>query len=510
MVVNDLNTLDSTELMHSLTEENSFLKEKCSFLEEQVEWFKRQIFGKKSEKIISANEQHPEFEGFDQLFPKNEEEEETKLVKSHKRKKKKKTGQDSIMLLANIPVETTVIDLPEAEKVCPKTGKPLIKMGEEKSHKLAHKPGSYYIKEIIRPKYAYPSDKEKGVKTADMPDAIMMKCKADESLLAEIAVQKFGDHLPLYRVAQIMERSGVRISRKLLSQWMVKVGKGLESLYEEMLKKVINSKQLFMDETPVSLQAKGQCKKAYIWVMVGGKEGVDPPYRIYNFRKSREHKHGIELLKDYKGVIHSDKYGAYEKIAKKRGTIWSPCWAHVRRKFFEILGSSPFKRFVLRKIKYLFMFERVAWNRSAEERLKIRKEKEEPIINELIEKVKEKLEEGKVLPKSNLGKALYYFCGLQGHLKTYLSHPYAQLSNNAAERAIRPIAVGRKNWLFFGSEEGGKSGAILLSLIQTCKGLKINPRIYLEDIFRKLMSHPSKRLSELLPDEWLRAQKNQE
>jgi len=156
------------------------------------------------------------------------------------------------------------------------------------------------------------------------------------------------------------------------------------------------------------------------------------------------------------------------------------------------------------------MFERIAWNYCAEERLKIRKEKEEPIINELIEKVKEKLMEGKVLPKSNLGKALYYFCGLQGHLKTYLYHPYAQLSNNVAERAIRPIAIGRKNWIFFGSEQGGKSGGILLSLIQTCKGLKINPREYLEDIFRKIMSHSSKRLCELLPDEWLRTQKNQE
>ena len=486
-----------------LKEENILLKESNTVLKEQLEWLKRQVFGPRSERSKPLNEGEMEFEGFDLLYDTPPEEENPIKPDPQKRKKPKRNGQDKVTLPEDIPVETTILDVPDSEKVCPETGEPLIKIGEEKTYRLAHKPGSYYVKETIRPKYAHPRDKDKGIKIADLPDAIIPKGKADESLLAEIAVQKFNDHLPLYRIAQIMKRAGISISRKLLSQWIVKLGLELELLYQEMLKKALNSKQLFMDETPVSLQSKGKCKKAYIWVMVGGKEGIDPPYRVYNFRESREHKHGIELLKNYRGIIHSDKYAVYEKLAQKEGTIWTPCWAHVRRKFFDIPGETPFKKYILRKIKYLFWFERIAWSRSPEKRLKIRKEKEEPIINELIEKAKEKLIEGKVLPKSNLGKALNYFCGLQKNLKTYLYHPYAQISNNVAERAIRPLAIGRKNWMFFGSKYGGKAGAILLSLMQTCKALKINPRIYLEDIFQKIMNHPPERISELLPDQWL-------
>ena len=151
------------------------------------------------------------------------------------------------------------------------------------------------------------------------------------------------------------------------------------------------------------------------------------------------------------------------------------------------------------------MYEKVAWRRSPEERLRIRKEKELPIIDELIKKIKEKLTDGKVLPKSKFKEALGYFCGLIPYLKNYTEHPFARMENNIAERAIRPLAIGRKNWLFFGSEEGGQAGSILLSFVQTCRGLGINPREYLEEIFRRLPGHNAKKLDELLPDQWLLA-----
>jgi hypothetical protein len=183
--------------------------------------------------------------------------------------------------------------------------------------------------------------------------------------------------------------------------------------------------------------------------------------------------------------------------------------AHVRRRFFEAEGGDPpFREWVLRKIRYLFMLERVAWARSAEERLRIRQEKEVPILDELIDRVKKRLMDGKLLPKSKFREALGYFCSLTPYLKNYTRHPYARLDNNVAERAIRPLAIGRKNWLFFGSPDGGEAGAILLSLVQTCRGLQINPRIYLEDIFRRLMEHPANRLDELLPDRWLAARQS--
>lgn len=154
------------------------------------------------------------------------------------------------------------------------------------------------------------------------------------------------------------------------------------------------------------------------------------------------------------------------------------------------------------------MLERVAWARSPEERLRIRQEKELPIINELIENIKDRLLNGKLLPKSKLREAIGYFCGLIPYLKNYTGYAYARLDNNVAERAIRPLAIGRKNWLFFGSPDGGEAGAILFSLVQTCRGLGINPREYLEDIMRRIMSHSAHRLHELLPDQWLAHQKN--
>ncbi len=481
----------------------ALLANENSFLKEQLEWFKRQLFGKKSEKTVrQTNSQQLEFEGFDKLDTTTEQKEINILA--HKRVKSKHKGEDKITLSADLPVETTILDLPQDKKVCPLTGLSLVKIGEEITHKLAHKPGSYYIKEIIRPKYAFPKQEEKGILTAELPESLLPRCRADESFLAEILTQKYADHLPLYRITEISARAGVGISRKLLSQWVLRSGLALKPLYDIMLKKVLESNNIFIDETPVSLQDEGKCRTAYMWVIVGG-EASNPPYRVYDFRENRSHHHVLEILKDYHGVLHSDKYAAYEKLAIAKKVTWAPCFAHIRRKFFEAETDPPFRAWMLRKIKHLFMLEQVAWNRSPEERLSIRQEKEVPIIDELISTVKQKLTE-KVLPKSKLREALCYFCGLIPYLKNYTKYAFARLDNNVAERAVRPLAIGRKNWLFFGSIAGGEAAAIILSLVQTCRGLKINPREYLEDVMRRLMGHNAQKLHELLPDEWLKAQ----
>lgn len=483
-------------------QENSSQKETIHYLEEQLTWFRKQLFGKKSERLVSCDDQQLEFEGFE-LQPKAPD--KTQTVPAHERRKPKRNGQDAIQLDPSLPVQTVVLDVPDEEKVCQETGEPLQKIGEEVSHKLAYVPGSYYIKKIVRPKYAHPQKPEDGVKTAFLPDSILTKCQADDSLLASIIVQKFADHMPLYRIAEQMERNGIGISRKLLSQWVIRCGMALKPLYEVMAQKILDSKNVFIDESPVKLQAKGKCDTAYMWVLVGG-EAANPPYRIYNFRKNRNHEHVWDLLEGYRGRLHSDKYNAYQKLAEQKKIDWCPCMSHIRRKFIEAEGGDPsFCAWVLRKIRYLFLLERVAWARSAEERLRIRREKEVPILNELIEKIKTRLMDGKILPKSKLREAIGYFMGLSPYLKNYTLHAYARLDNNVAERAVRPLAIGRKNWLFFGSEDGGEAGAILLSFVQTCRGLGINPYIYLEDVFRRLMSHPASRLEELLPDQWLAA-----
>jgi transposase len=483
------------------------LQNEVVFLNEQLEWFKRQIFGKRSERIVNKSDEHQlMFEGFEN--PQKETEEKKKTVAAHTRRKPNRNGQDAISIPEDLPVKSTFLDIPEEKKICLETGEALVQIGVEVSHKLAHEPGSYYIKEIIRPKYANPKKEEAGIITADLPETLLPKCRADESLLAEIVTKKFADHLPLYRIEEILMREGIKISRKLLSQWVIRIGDALRPLYNQMLKQILGRKNIFIDESPVKLLQKGKCKQAYMWVVVGGNE-ADPPYRIYEFKENRCHHNVLDILKDYRGGLHSDKFAAYQKLAEQKIINWFPCYSHIRRKFFEAEAGDPeFRCWVLRKIRYLFMFERVAWNRSPEERLKIRQEKEIPIIDELINQIMGKLHNGKILPKSKLRQAMGYFCGLIPYLKNYTKSAFARIDNNVAERAVRPLAIGRKNWLFFGSPNGGEAGAILFSLVQTCRGLGINPREYLEDVMRRIMSHNSQKLSELLPDNWLAARQH--
>lgn len=497
-------------LIEQLQNENETLQEKLSeqhekivVLEEQLNWFKRQLFGRRSEREVThVDAKQLELDGFESL-PVGDP--QTKSIEAHTRRKPENKGKESIVLPSDLPVETVIIDIPEEQKICQATGIPLVKIGEETTLKLAYRPGSFYLKEIIRPKYVHPKREEEGVIIEALPESLLTRCRADESFLAFILTKKFADHLPLYRICEGLQRHGITISRKLLSQWVIRCGMALMPLYESMRTKIRESGNVFIDESPIRIQEKVKCVTGFMWVIVGG-QGADPPYRIYDFRKNRRHDNVLDILQDYQGNLHSDKYGAYEKQGRQRTINWCPCYAHIRRKFFEAeMGDDIFRAWVLRKIKYLFMLERVAWARSVEERLAIRLEKEVPIIDELIAKIKGKLIDGRILPKSKLREAIGYLAGLIPYLKNYTKSPWARLDNNVAERAIRPLAIGRKNWLFFGSVEGGEAGAVILSLVQTCRGLGINPEEYLEDVMRRLMGHNAQKLEELLPDEWQKA-----
>lgn len=475
-------------------------------LKEQLAWFQRQLFGKKSEKIVTPSPEQLLLPGFP-LPNDSQEEKKKREVAAHTRGAPKRKGQDAITLSPDLPVETKTIDLTEKEKICPVTGQALVKIGEEVQDKLAFKPGSYFIKRLVRIKYASKAAPESGVRIPALPPALLPRCQADESLLANIAVKKFADHLPLYRIAEALGRENIGISRQILCEWLQRTGQALMPLVEAMHRKVLSFGSLFVDEIPVKMQepGKGKLHQGYMWVVCGGKE-ADPPYRTYHFRLSRAHDHVNQLLKGYEGAVHSDKYDAYMKLAADPKITWCPCWAHIRRKFIEIEdGDIPLKEEVLLRIRHLFIWERIAWGRSAEERLEMRATREEPIIDALIELIEEKHKNNRILPKSKLWKALNYFFALIPYLKNYLKLPYARLDNNVAERAVRPLALGRKNWLFLGSREGGRVAATFFSLIQTCRAFGINPQEYLEDVMRRLPTLGNDLLEELLPDKWAKA-----
>ncbi len=230
-----------------LQSENVKLRQTIISLEEQLNWFKRQLFGQKSERDLSHVDSHQlELEGFEAL---DKTDPQTKTVAAHTRRKPENKGKESIILPKDLPVETIVIDLPEEQKICQETGAPLVKIGEETTYKLAYKPGSFYLKEIIRPKYAHPTREEKGILTTELPETLLPKCRADESFLAFILTKKFADHLPLYRICEGLQRHGITISRKLLSQWVIRCGIALMPLYEEMKKHILQSESVYIDES---------------------------------------------------------------------------------------------------------------------------------------------------------------------------------------------------------------------------------------------------------------------
>jgi transposase len=498
--------MNYTEIIANLELENTQLKNSILQLTEQLAWLKRQVFGKRSEKIIPSSPTQLQFDNFN--ISEAEEAQKTKTIEEHERKKPNRNGQDKLTLPDDLPIERVVLDLAEEEKVCQETGVPFVKIGEEVSSKLAHKPGSYYIKQFIRPKYANPLKSEDGIKVVDLPESLLTRCQADDSFLADLLVKKYADHLPLYRISEILGRENIFISRQLLSQWVLRSASALKPLYDEMRLQVLASGNVFIDESPVKMldPGAGQTKLTYMWVLCGGNSN-DPPYRVYNFRENRQHQNADAILKGFKGVVHSDKYGAYETMAHKKLFTWCPCWAHIRRKFFEAQHGDPeFREMVLDKIRELFELEKVCWTLSPDERIKMRQKDAVPIIDELSLAIKDKLTTGKVLAKSNFKEALGYYLSLIPYLKNYTEHAWARLDNNVCERAVRPLAIGRKNWLFLGNHDGGEAAAISLSLIQTCRALKINPRIYLESVMRQIMSYPANRLADLLPDNWLKAQ----
>lgn len=495
----------STITIESVLEINKSLQDQVAHLTEQLAWFKRQLFGKRSEKLVGASSNQLSL--FDLNSLSNEDVKE-RPVKGHTRKSTKDKSPNAIAFPDDLPVERTIIDLKDHEKICPLTKKPLIKIGEEVTQKLAKSPASFYIKEIIRLKYAAPKGAEEAIFIAPLPESLLSRCKVDESFLADMLVNKFADHLPLNRQSEILQRQNIILSRQVLAQWTVKCGLALKPLYERLKEEVLNSKNLFVDEVPVDMLSpgKGKVHKAFMWVIVGG-QNSNPANRVYNFRLDRTYKHAADLLKNCNdSVVHSDKYGAYEILANQKQFTWCPCWAHIRRKFFDGSAGDPdFVDIVLGKIKDLFSIEENAWNTSEEERLLIRKSEAIPIIDELISMTKDRLHKGTALPQSKFKEALGYFLGLLPYLKNYTMHPNARLDNNVAERAVRPLAIGRKNWLFLGCEEGGEAAAVILSLIQTCRALKINPYEYLEDVMRRIMSHPSNKLDELLPANWIKS-----
>jgi transposase len=491
--------------IEELTKKLHSTERKMSMLQHQVEQLLRRLYGRRSEKLDPNQLMFDELilEALDQPVPPPPPE---LLVEEKTERKKPHTVNrrhpGRIPIPEHLERVEIVLDIPEEEKLCPETGKPLKKIGEEVSEKLEYRPGKLIVNVYKRPKYASPdSTTTVGVITAPMPDHPIEKCKADVGLLSHIIVSKFADHLPLYRQDGIFEREGVTIPRGTQSSWILQTYEAIRPIGDELKRAVLASDILFTDDSIIPLQVKGngRVKKARLWVYVRG--GPGPPLMVLDFSLDRSKKRPLDFLDGYKGYVHADAYSGYDELFRLEWIIEVGCWVHARRKFDEAASSRPQEATeVLARIAQIYKVEAECAQMTPEQRRGIRDQRSRPILDGIFKRLEEL--NPAVLPSEPLSKAINYALNQRDALYRYLEDGRLKPDNNTAENAIRPLALGRKNWLFAGSERGARATALFLGLIQSCKASGVNPWEYFDDMLRRIMGHPVNRLRELLPDQW--------
>jgi transposase len=395
-----------------------------------------------------------------------------------------------------------VYDLEKAKRHCPECQEELKRIGEEVSERLEYVPASLVVIQEACQKYACAQGCT--VVTAQKPMAPIEKGLPGPGLLAHVAVSKYGDHLPLYRQEAIFQRQGAEVSRQTMCDWMRACADLVSPLYELMKQQVLGSKAIQTDDTPVPVLDPDlpHTRTGRIWTYVGDGEH---PYTVYDYTPTRSRDGPEEFLKAFRGYLQADAYSGYDHFyeVRERGIEEVACWAHVRRRHWEAQSSDLMRSTVmLAYIRLLYDVEREARDRklNGQARRALRQKKSKPILEDIHAYLER--ERPRVLPKSPEGEAIAYTLSNWKALTRYLDDGDLAIDNNGAERSLRGIAVGRRNWTFYGSDNGGRTAAVLTSLIASCKRLGIDPFAYLRDLFERMGAHPQSRLAELLPDQW--------
>jgi hypothetical protein len=344
---------------------------------------------------------------------------------------------------------------------------------------------------------------------APMPSLPIERGVPGPGLLAHVLVSKFCDHLPLYRQSEIYKRSGVDIDRSTMAEWVGKMAFLLEPLADEIARHVRSGATIHADDTPVPVldPGRGKTKTGRLWVAVRDERpwgSATPPAAFYRYSPDRKGMRGGELLKGCKGFLHADAWPGFDSLyedgpAGPAKLEQVSCWAHARRKIYEIhvAEGSPAAKELLDSIGKLFAVEDAIRGKPPDERLKVRQEHAVPLLENLKSRMEAIL--GKISGKSAFAGALRYALSRWRSLTRYATDGRLDISNNAAERAIRPLALGRKNWLFAGSDDGGERAAIIYTLTETAKLNGLDPEAYLRNVIACIAGHPAKRISQLLP-----------
>lgn len=481
----DIETLQ--RMVQQLLEENADLAS-------QLEWFKRHVFGRRSEKLDSN-----QLALFEELAQKLQDAQQAARSPTPP-SDKGQSGHGRKALPDHLPRERIEYHPAEDRRICPDCQEAMSPIGEEVTEELDYVPASLVVRQHVRFKYAC-KHCQQHVVIAEPPARAIDKGRPGPGLLAHVLTSKYADHLPLNRQEGILKRHGVDIARSTMCDWVRDSAALLSPIVEHMKQSVLNSRKIHTDDTSVPVQEKGrnQTRKSYLWVYIGDDEDV-----VFDYTPSRSREGPLNFLGDYAGYVQADAYSGYDEFFNNSAATEVGCWAHVRRKFYD--AQTTDRRRSTEMIALIGRLYNVEHNagEDPQARQKLRQEK----CPAILEEIKQRLDKWsrEVLPKSPIGQAVSYARTQWTALTRYVDDGILDIDNNVAERALRAVVIGRKNWLFAGSDAGGQRAAIIYSLVATCKMHKIDPFAYLRDVIERVSTHPASNIDALTPRGWKAAQ----
>lgn len=478
------------QAVNELQRENALLRQKIDLLVKRV-------FGSSSEQLdrnqLELLMQQPESVPVPVIAPAPEK---PRVERPHKER--------TTRLPENLPVVEEVIE-PEPVKAQPEQWR---RIGQEISEQLDYEPGRFFKRRLVRNKYVHKTNLDLAPIIAPLPERLLDRSLHAPGLLAHIVVQKYCDHLPLYRQEQIYhQRHKVNLPRQSLTRWVELASDWLKPVYEEIRTGVMAGGYVQVDETPVDYlePGNGKTKQGYLWTC--SRPGGDVFYRWETSRAAACLDNIIPV--NFTGTIQCDGYSAYRSFANgRKGLELAGCWAHVRRKFHEALASSPkVAGWVMNQIQQLYRIEsRLRENKSGPElRAAIRASESKPVVQRLQRALVRLKSNGRHLPQSLVGVAMDYALGQWQTLEIFLQDGRVEIDNNLVENAIRPTAIGKKNWLFVGEAEAGERGAILYTIVESCRRRGIDPYAYIKDVLTRLPKMTNHQTPQVVPSAWAKA-----